>query len=418
MAASDYDNLLLSPDWYAKGEYADAFRDLRDNDPVHWTHDEAFGREYWTVTRYDDVRAALENHTQLSNRWQSRVPLKPRRHTPEERYEMGFDVSIPFLDEPLHSLYRRPLNKHFSVPSVGRLAKKIDELVDEVIANVAERGECDIAEDVAKELPMRVVFSLLGVPEEEWGNLVDAAGRMGAPSDPRWNIGDSLETFKLGMSQVAEYGLTLARQRRADPQDDLVTAITRAEIDGDPLSDREVQWWIVNIIRAATETTGSAATYGLWLLLNHKDQAHRLVDDPSLSASAVEECLRMTTPSRNRLRVANEHLTIGDKEISPGDWVVLFLYSANHDERAFDDPYRFDIGRTPNEHLSFSAGIHGCLGRNLARLELRILFPKFLAAFPDVHVRPGFTPQYVRDTSSTGLRSLPVEFTPTRRGAA
>ncbi|MCW2672652.1 MAG: cytochrome family protein [Frankiales bacterium] len=406
---SSFDNLLLDPEWYAADGYHSVFRRLRDEDPIHWTNDEKFGKSYWSVSRHSDIKDCLEDHERLSNRWQSRVPMTPKRYTPEQRYEMGFDVSIPFLDEPTHSLYRRPLNKHFSVPSVARLREYITAFVDEVIDDVRQRESVDIVEDVAGGLPMRVIFTLLGIPSEDWPALMRAAGRVGAPSDERYNDGvPPQDNFTGGLREISEYGLALAKKRREQPADDFVTAIAKAEIDGDPLSDREVQWWIVQIIRAGTETTKNAAAVGLYLFLQNPDEAQRLRADPTLAPGAVEEALRLITPARNRLRIANERLTIGDRTVAPGDWVVLFLHSGNRDERVFSDPDRFDITRTPNDHLSFSGGIHGCMGRNLARLELQILYSRFLEAFPEIELLED-APDWVPDASATGLRRLNVK---------
>jgi len=408
---SSIDNKLLDSSWYTTTEYHEVFKTLRDEDPIHWAQDEHYGRPYWVVTRYDDVKDYLQNWTQLSSRWDTRVPKSPKRRTPEERYAVGMDVSLARNDPPVHDLYRRPLNKHFSVPAINKLTQGVSDIVDECIADVAEKGECDVVETLAGELPVKVILRWLGVPEEDWPMLREATWQWLAPADPNFVIdNDPVKTTLVGQTRLLEYCEELALERRRSPQDDFATVIGNMTIDGDRLSPHEMRSYLTNIIGGGLETTRNAASVGLWQFLLNPDQRALLLADPSLANSAVEEVVRWVTPGKNRLRVANDGFEWRDKFINRGDWVIAFQASANKDERVFDDPHRFDITRDPSLHIGFGEGVHMCLGRALARLELALFFPRVLAAFPDME--PAGDPTWIADNVTTGFTQFPVTFTP------
>jgi cholest-4-en-3-one 26-monooxygenase len=177
----DIDNKLLDPAWYPKDEYHAVFKTMRDEDPVHWTQDEKYGKDYWALTRYDDVKAALQNDRLFSSRWRTHVPRTPTRLTPEERYAIGYDVALATNDNPWHDVYRRPMNKHFSVPAINRMQGEVRATVEEVLSEISERGTADLVDDVALILPTRVVLRWLGVPESDWPIVHDLVWRFSAP---------------------------------------------------------------------------------------------------------------------------------------------------------------------------------------------------------------------------------------------
>lgn len=409
----EIDNSLLDPAYYTRTDYRDAFRQMRDEDPVRWVCDERYGKDYWALTRYDDVAEYLLSPRDFSSRWESRVPRTPKRMTPELRHELAYDVNFTTLDEPLHDLYRRPLNKHFSVPTVAKMRSDIGQIVDRIIADVAERGECELVEDIAAELPVQVVLTMLGVPQEDWPYLREASWQFLAAADPRWIInGDQVETSRLGLRKLLDYCTKLAMERRTNPKDDLATVIADLEVDSDKLSIHEMRGWFANIIAGGLETTRNAAAVGIWKLMSLPEQRELLVTDASLHRSAVEEVLRWVTPAKNRLRVATRDLEFRGRRIKRGDWVVGYLASANWDDRQFADPEAFDIRRTPNKHLALGLGPHLCLGRALARMELELLIPRIFAALPDLRPAIDGEPAWIADTSVTGFTTLPVAFTP------
>lgn len=405
---SQIDNLLLDPAWLATQQFHDVYRRLRDEDPIHWTRNDAYGRHYWFITRHDDVVAYLHDHDRLSSRWASRIPKSPQRITPEQRFAEGGSV-LAHLDPPVHTLYRRPMNRHFSVPAVRKLQSDIERYVGEVIESLADRTEADFVEEIAGELPARVILRLLGVPESDWPELRHAVWLYFSSADPRWVIdGDPVKTRAIGLKHLSDYTTQMALDRREHPRDDFATVIANTRIDDDVLSVMEIRAWLTALIAGGLETTRNVAAVGTWLFLQNPDQRDLLLGDPSLTTSAVEECLRWTTPASNRLRIASVDFEFRGREIRAGDWVVASLASANKDERVFGDPHRFDITRNPNAHVSFSDGIHMCLGRNLARLELQVFLPGILAALPDLEAVGD--PVWAQDNVMNGFAQFPVRF--------
>lgn len=405
------DNSLLDPNWYTTDAYHDTFARMRDEDPVHWTQDDHYGKHYWSLTRYEDVKNYLLADRQFSSRWDTRVPRSPQRRTPEERHQQGWDVNVATTDNPVHDMYRRPINKHFSVPAIAKLGHDVDAIVDEILADVAERGSCDFVEDIAAELPVKVILRMLGVPEEDWPMLREACWQWLAAADPRFIIdNDQVKTSLIGLTRLQEYCTNLALERRKYPTDDFATVIGNVEVDGDKLSIHEMKGWFVTMIGGGLETTRNAAAVGIWQFLQNPDQRELLIANPTLIKGAVEEVLRWGTPAKNRLRIAAEDIELHGKTIRAGDWVVGFLASANKDEREFADPHAFDIQRSPNRHLALGEGIHLCLGRALARLELSALIPKVLRMFPDLETTA--EPIWIADTSVTGFTTMPVKYTP------
>lgn len=410
---TEIDNNLLNPAFYTTSAYHEVFKKLRDEDPVHFAHDTRFGKDYWVLSRYEDIKEYLLAPEKFSSRWDTRVPRSPQRRTPEERHEQGWDINVSTNDPPIHTMYRRPINRHFSVPAIARMGDDIEVIVDEILAEVAHKGEIDLVEDVAAELPVRVILRLLGVPSEDWPMLREASWQWLAAADPRWIIdNDQVKTSKYGMKRLLDYCTDLAIERRKNPEDDFATIIGNLEVDGDKLSIHEMRTWFVTMIGGGLETTRNAAAVGLWQFMENPDQRQLLLDDPGLINGAVEELLRWVTPAKNRLRIATQDIDLHGRRIRAGDWVVGFLASANKDETVFPDPHRFDITRTPNEHLALGVGIHLCLGRALARLELATLVPKVLRTFPDLERIETGELDWIADTSVTGFTRLPVRFTP------
>lgn len=414
---SDIDDRLLDPMWYKTGEIHETFRQLRDEDPVHWTHDRNYGKDYWALTRYDDVKEYLNSPDKFSSRWDTRVPRTPKRRTPEERHAQGWDVQVATNDDPMHDLYRRPMNKHFALPAMSRLSHQVDQIVDEVLDEIAERGECELVEDVAARVPAMVVLRMLGVPPEDWDYLAEASWQFLSAADPRYMIDDDEVTTSLtGHKKLLDYCADLAMQRRKDPRDDFATIIGKMEVDGDLLSIHELKVWFTTMIAGGLDTTRNAIAVGTLLFLENPDQARLLLDDPGVAKGAVEEVLRAASPAKTRLRVATRDFDFGGQRVRSGDWVVGFQISANRDERQFTEPERFDITRTPNDHLSFGSGVHLCLGRFLARLELATFFPRLLERFPDLEVVDDDR-DWIADRGSHGLNTLRVRYTPSARSS-
>lgn len=413
---SDIDNNLLNPEWYPQDTYHAAFKRLRDEDPLHWAEDERFGRNYWVVTRYDDVKAIVNDTLRFSSMIDSRPPRQPNRLSTLQRHEVMFDASLAFMDPPVHTSYRAPINKHFSVPAIGRMSSDIGVIIDELLDDLAEHAETDFVAAVAAELPMRVVFALLGVPQSDWKLMEKYAWQAFSPADPKGAIPGLTvaETSFAGLKAIGDYGLEMARDRQKNPRDDLATIISQLVVDGTVLDEHEIAQWFQGLIIGGLETTRNTASTGLWLFMNNPDQRAALVNDPSLAKSAVEEIIRWTTPARGRLRVARTQYEMHGKTINPTDWVISFLESANRDERHFTNPDAFDISRSPNDHIALGVGAHLCLGRALVRLELAQLFPRLFERFPAIELAGNGKPHWIVDHQVNGLTELQIRPGPTK----
>jgi cholest-4-en-3-one 26-monooxygenase len=402
------DDLLMDPAWYAKNDWHPTFRRLRREDPIHWTDDRRYGHPYWAVTTFEAIREVYDRWDVFSSRMGTPLPpRRPKRFTPEERHAMALDARAPSLDPPVHGLYRRPMNKHFSVPAMARMTQEIDRNIENLISEVAEKKEFDFIKDVAAQLPLRIIFGLLGVPEEDWATLQASVARYALGSDPAYTIDDDpIKTAMQGAREVDEYSGSLALSRRSNPKDDLASVIGSLKIDGDNLSLHEMKSWFSTLILGGLETTRNALGTGMWQFLENPDQRTMLLQNEAVVPDAVEEVLRWGSPSRTVLRVVNEDLEFRGKNMKGGDWVILFGASGNRDESVWEDPDRFDIMRERKEHLGLGHGIHKCLGRNLVRLEMARFFPRFLSAFPELALTA--EPQWVADYNSNGIHHMPV----------
>jgi len=408
---NDVDAKLTDPAFFAGPHFHELFTMLRREDPVHWTTG-SYSRGYWSVTRYEDCLRLLDEPDLFSNAAGTHLPPEGRDLTAEERYKLGYDVQLVVADPPAHLRKRRPFNKHFSVPAVARMHDACDAIVDDIIARIGPTGHADLVEDIAAQLPVNLFLSMMGVPTDDWAKLRKITLTMLHPQDPEF-LADGMDPTRAVVEASAalyDYVSAHTMSRRAQPTGDFASLIANIEVEGRPLDERDAGWMAFSVVAGGLETTRNAAAIGIMELMARPEQARLLHDDPSVARSAVEEIIRWVTPSKNRLRVATADTELGGRQIRKGDWIVGWIVSANRDEDVFDDPQRFDILRSPNKHLGFGDGEHICLGRNVARLELQVLLQKIFAAFPDL--APAGDAEWVASDNTTGLKRLPVRFTP------
>ena len=402
------DQLIANPSWYGEGNCLPLFRALREESPVRQIHAPEAAKPFWAVTRYADVKEVISSPERFSNRLgSSRLPRTAKRLTPEQRHELGLDVRVTNLDPPMHTLYRRGMNKYFSVPAVSRMKEAVERSVDQLLDELGGDQSFDFVDAIATEIPVRVIGSWLGLPEEEWPAVRLATSRISLSSDPRFSIdGDPAKTWEAGAQALVRYAADLTNQRRLDPQDDFATILTQTRIDDDTLSPHEIHSWFATLILGGFETTRNVLGTGMWLLLENPDQTNRLLEQPALMDSAFEEIVRWTSPARHLMRVATEDTMLGGEQIRANDWVLSYIYSANHDETVFQNPDDFIIDRSPNEHLGFGEGVHKCLGRSLARLEVATAIPRILQRYPKLSLAGDVS--WAKDTMSSGLVAMPV----------
>jgi cytochrome P450 family 142 subfamily A polypeptide 1 len=366
---------------------------LRANDPVH------FDGKVWGLTRHADVKAASVQPEVFSSAEGSRPDQGPVPHMID-------------MDDPVHLLRRKLVATGFTPRRVAAQEARVGELADAIIDRICEKGECDLVRDVAAWLPVEVIGQALGFSPDDFGTLLEWSDTLLSAL-----VGVEDEEKLLAMMAAFEgycaYVTGAVAERRATPTDDLLSILVHAEVDGQRLSEQDLIHESLLILIGGDETSRHVMSGGVWQLLNDRDQWDRLRADRSLLPSAVEEMLRWVSPIKNMSRTVVADTTFQGKDMSAGDKVLLLYPSANRDEDVFEDPFRFDIARTPNEHVAFGHGTHFCLGNALARVEVKVLVDRLLDRLPDLSLVTPDEPEFRPANFVSGYESLPVRFTPT-----
>jgi cholest-4-en-3-one 26-monooxygenase len=404
---------LLDRDAFTRGVPHEWFTHLRRHAPVY-RHPEPNGPGFWVLTKYDDVvRVSRDAKTFSSDQKRGGVTVLENFELPEgfEGFEGGFGDGANMMltmDAPEHTRYRKLVNKGFTPRMIGLLETHIRDLAGRIIDGAIEKGLCDFVVDVAAELPLEVIAELIGVPSEDRHKIFDWSNRMIGSEDPEYAVSfEKLGEAFLGMFM---YAGELAAKRRAEPRDDIVTALLEADVEGERLSDMDFNLFFLLLAVAGNETTRNAISHGMNAFLEHPDQWERLVADPSLIPSATEEILRWASPVLYFRRNVTQPTEIRGQAMAPGDKVSVWYASANRDEDVFEEPFGFDIGRSPNDHLAFGGGgPHFCLGASLARMEIRVLFEELVARVSRVE-RVGEVDR-LRSNFIGGIKHLPVAVT-------
>ncbi|WP_395309901.1 cytochrome P450 [Mycobacterium sp. AMU20-3851] len=399
---------LTDLDNFANGFPHDLFEAHRREAPVHWhepTEHTPDGEGFWSVATYAETLAVLRDPLTYSS---VTGGSRPFGGTLLQDLSVAGQV-LNMMDDPRHAQIRRLVSSGLTPRMIARveadLRARAQTLLDAVEPGVA----LDFLVDVAAELPMQMICILLGVPESERHWLFEAI-------EPQFDFGGSRSaemrqlTAEEAGTRMYEYGRQLIETKRAEPTDDMLSVVANAFRDDDAaeLSDLELYLFFSLLFSAGAETTRNAVAGGLLALIEHPDQLRRLRDEPELLGSAIEEMVRWTTPSPSKRRTATRAVTLGGHTIEAGQKVQIWEGSANRDGAVFADPDVFDISRKPNPHLGFGQGVHYCLGANLARLELRVLFEELLSRFGTARlVKPV---EWARSNRHTGIRHLFVEF--------
>jgi len=397
-ALADID--LTNPDAFVAGVPHEWFTRLRREAPVHW-HPEADGPGFWAVTSYDDFVV-------VNRDWETYSSMRGAVFLwdmPEEALEQQRLLMLN-MDPPLHTRYRLLINKGFTPRMVNALEGTMRERTREILDRVAEQGQCDFVVDVAAELPLQVIADLMGVPQEDRHKLFDWSNRMIGGEDPEYGITE--EDTAVASMELYAYAAELANQKRANPGEDLISVLsTKAEVDGERLSGLEIDLFFLLLSVAGNETTRNLISHGLVTLLEYPDQLARLRANPELMGSAIEEMLRWASPVMQFRRTAMVDHELHGQPIKDGDKIVFWHISANRDETKFDDPFTFDIARSPNEHVAFGGGgPHFCLGANLARMEIRVMFEELLARFTEMEITGEVS--RLRSNFINGIKHIPL----------
>jgi len=388
---------VLDPDTYLAGAPLDALRRLRRQAPVHRV--ELPDRPpAWLVTRHADVTAASRDHEHFSSEeGNTFVDLR----VPEG------SAMLPSLDPPRHTHYRTLINRGFTPRNVARLESRVREIASGIVDQVVAAGEVEIVSSISAEISLQVIAEVMGIPLEDrdkifrWSNAIGSLG----VEDP--DYAPSPDALMAAAGEMYVYCAALLEQRRTEaPRDDILSALLSAEVDGQQLTDAQLNEFFMLLSVAGNETTRNTLSHGLLALSDNPEQQQHLVGDRSAIPSAVEEMVRWASPVLHFRRTVKQDIEFGGQRLRKGDWVVLHYLSANRDEDAFAAPDRFDVRRDPNPHVSFGGGgAHFCLGAQLARLELRVLLEELLDRAPRFHVTG--PPDRLRSAFFHGIKRLP-----------
>jgi cytochrome P450 len=377
---------------------------LRTEDPVHWS--ERF--DCWLLTRYTDVTMALRDARLSANRtgvFMKQLPDAMRQQLQPLRDHLATWMS--HSDPPGHTRLRGLVSKAFTPGMVEGMRSQIQTIVDGLLNAVQEKREFDIIGEIAYPLPAAVISDMLGVPVDDreqfrqWAEDIMAFTGGGALALPR-----IAEKAQKSLFEMYEYFGGLIRERRKRPQNDLITALTRIEEQGDRLTEDDLIGLCDQLLTAGHDTTRNLIGNGMLALLTNQDQLHALRQDPSLTPSAVEELLRFDSPLQRQTRVAKEDFELHQCHIRKGQPILSMLGAANRDPARFEEPNRLDLSRRNNGHVAFGSGIHYCLGAPLSRLEGQIAIGSIVHRFPNLHLSKPVQ-QWRENMSVRGLVSLP-----------
>jgi cytochrome P450 len=401
--AGDIDEALSSESFFA--DPYSTYARLREEDPVHWC--EPWGQ--WVVTRFDDVLAVNKDPQHFSSAgWEKKFikQLPPElQQLPHMQRHYGTKV-LSMTDPPEHTRLRRLVVRSFTPRVLEALRPAIEQLVDDLLTEAEGAESMDAIAEFAYPLPAIVIGRLLGAPEEgrerfmRWSKtIVDFVGTGHADEARARANEETLAEFRAFLEPLIE-------DRRARPQEDLISILASTDELGERLTDDEIVSTCIVLLFAGHETTANLIGNGLLALLKNPDQLELLRAEPERMPAAVEELLRYDSPVQRNRRLAMGDMTFGGKQIAGGDSVLVFMGSANRDAARFADPDALDITRAPNPHMAFGHGIHFCAGAALTRLEAPIALRALLDRFPNVRLADGFRERWHRNITFRGLQSL------------
>jgi len=400
---------LLDSTVFAERVPHEWFAFLRQNAPVWW-QEEQDGPGFWAVTTLAEATQVNRDYEHFSSARQATYLWDLAEDDLAQQQLIMLN-----MDPPLHTRYRRLVNKGFTPRMVNQLHERIHAATDDIIDNVIETGSADFVTDIAAELPLVVIAELLGVPNEDRHRMFDWSNRMIGSDDPEYQTAG--EVAQAASMELYAYASELFGKKRIDPHEDLMSVLTQVEIEGEQLSSFELELFFLLLTVAGNETTRNLISGAMATFFEFPDQWQKLRDDRSLLPSAVEEMLRYVTPVMNFRRQTMSEFVLGDQKIEADSKVVFFHISANRDELAFENPQTFDITRNPNPHMAFGAGgPHFCLGANLARMEIRVMFEHLLDRMPEMELAGDV--QRLQSAFISGVKHIPISFPSGPRVAA
>lgn len=396
---------LWNPGSFAHGHPHAQYDWLRANDPVHFQEEPA-GPGYWAITRYQDVYDVDRNFQAFSSEPTIMIQDALNQETNFGGYKM-----MLMMDPPEHTHFRRLIRQEFTVPVSAERTPRMQQLARQIVDEVIEKGECDFVSQVAGEMPSYVIAELIGIPLDDGRELYKLTEAIHTTAG-----GTPTEEGAVAVFKMFDYGRKVIEEKRARPKNDLATKLLQAEVDGRKLEDIEFLLFFLLLIDAGGDTTRNLLSAGMIALLENPDQhAWLMADLPGRLASAREELLRWCSPVIYMRRRATRDVEIAGTKLKAGDKAVMYFGSANRDAAKFDRADTLDLSRTPNEHIAFGTGPHGCLGQHIARIEIDAMLIEVLTRMKDF--RLAGEPKWLPSNFISGPQTMPVKFTSSRRMA-
>lgn len=390
-----------------EAEREGAFATLRRERPVSWHEEFEYpglpkGPGFWSITRWEDVWTVSRSPDLFISGQGSNIG-----DLPVELLE--FFGSMINMDAPRHTKLRLLVNKGFTPRTVARVEQMVRDRARGIVDAVAPRGECDFVTEIAAALPLEIICEMMGIPSSDYRRIFELTNTILGVGDPEYAT--TIEELMAAGMELFQYAQNLGRERLARPGDDITSTLMHAEVDGERLGDQEFGSFFILLVVAGNETTRNAISHGMRALTEWPDERRRWqADFERYKTSAVEEIVRWASPVIHFRRTATRDTVLGGQPIKAGDKVVMWYNSANRDGAKFDDPYRLDLAREPNEHFGFGAGgPHFCLGANLARREIAMMFEELLRRLPDIEISG--PPDHLLSAFIHGIKRMPCRFT-------
>jgi methyl-branched lipid omega-hydroxylase len=391
-------------DFWLRDDTHGAMAKLRKERPIAWHQHPDSGKGFWSVTRYDDIAAVTQDWETFSSAFGMQVRTDVAAAASLEKVR-----SMIVTDPPKHTRLRTLVNRRFSPKMMGKVESSVRERARNIVDAIAPKGHVDFVAEVASVLPLAIICDLMGIPAADRGRVMELTSRHLGGGDP--DFGGTMRSIQEAGEALRDYGLWLARQRLAHPEDDLTTALVHAEVDGAPMPPEDLGPFFLLLAAAGNDTTRAALSHGICALTDCPEQKQRwLTDLEGYGPTAADEIVRWASPVLHMRRTLTRDATWKGFDMHEGDKVAMWYVSANRDEERFTNPHELDIGRKPTHGAFGTGGPHYCLGAHLARIEIIGLFTELLRRLPDIAVTG--KPERLRSNFVHGIKRLPVAFTP------